>query len=125
MQEAYREMCALLAWGVVAGLRRALAATEPRSIWFGRRNVDGVLFPFVWLLLAYLVRDVFGHFVSVAAFRIAIPVLMSLLVIRLGVKVLQAAFVDAPWVRVMEQTISWLAWLALVALASAISETLF
>jgi small-conductance mechanosensitive channel len=35
-------------------------------------------------------------------------------VIRLGVKVLQVAFKNAPLVRALERTISWLVWLALV-----------
>jgi small-conductance mechanosensitive channel len=106
--------CALLAWGAVATLRKALADSDPRSIWFGRKNLDGVLFPMVWLVLGLLVRDVLGHFVSVALFKIAIPVLVSLLVIRVGVKVLQAAFAERPWVRLLEHTISWVAWLAMV-----------
>jgi small-conductance mechanosensitive channel len=107
-------LAALLAWGAVAGLRRALGAMDPRSIWLGRNNVDGVLFPLLWLLLAFFVRHVLGHFVSVALLKVAIPVLLSLLAIRLGVKVLQAAFSDKPWVRLLEQTISWAAWLTMV-----------
>ena len=49
-----------------------------------------------------------------AVFKVAIPVLLSLAVIRLGVKVLQAAFKNAPWVRALERSISWLAWLAML-----------
>lgn len=107
-------LAALIAWAAVAALRRALGATDPRSIWFGRKTLDGVLFPFVWLMLAFMAREVLGHFVSVALFKIAVPVLVSLLVIRLGVKVLQAAFEEKPWVRLLEHTISWLAWLCMV-----------
>lgn len=107
-------VAALLAWAAVAGLRRALGEMDPRSIWFGRNNVDGVLFPLLWLSLAFAARHVLGHFVSVALLKIAIPVLLSLLAIRLGVKVLQAAFADKPWVRLLEQTISWAAWLTMV-----------
>ena len=107
-------LAALIAWAAVAALRRALGATDPRSIWFGRKTLDGVLFPFVWLMLAFMAREVLGHYVSVALFKIAVPVLVSLLVIRLGVKVLQAAFEEKPWVRLLEHTISWLAWLCMV-----------
>jgi small-conductance mechanosensitive channel len=49
-----------------------------------------------------------------AVFRVALPVLVSLAVIRVGVKVLQVAFKDAPLVRTLERTISWLAWGAMV-----------
>ncbi len=112
--------CALLAWALVRGLRRALGQDDARSIWFGRRNVDGVLFPLVLLCLAFLARDVLNRFVSVALLKVAIPVLVSLLVIRVGVKVLQAAFPQSKWVRPLEQTISWLAWLIMVLWVSGL-----
>ncbi len=34
-----------VAWGLVAALRRTLGMQEGRSIWFGKRVIDGVLFP--------------------------------------------------------------------------------
>ena len=49
-----------------------------------------------------------------AAFRVAIPVLVALVVIRVGAKVLQATFPQSSWVRPIERSISWLAWLAMV-----------
>ena len=107
-------LAVLVAWGLVAALRRSLSDDNPRSIWFGRNNLDGVLFPALLLLLGFLVRDVLGHFISVALFKIVIPVLVSLVVIRVGVKVLQVAFTEARWVRVLERSISWVAWLAVV-----------
>jgi small-conductance mechanosensitive channel len=104
-------LCVLLAWGVAALLRRSLnMQQEGSSILFGRQVVDGVLFPLLLLTLAYVARGVLAQQVPLAVFKVAIPVLVSLVVIRLGVKVLQAAFSSAPWVRVMERTISWLAW---------------
>ena len=48
------------------------------------------------------------------AFKIAIPVLVALVVIRIGVKVLQVAYPDAAWVRPIERSISWMAWLGMV-----------
>jgi small-conductance mechanosensitive channel len=47
-------------------------------------------------------------------------VLLSLVVIRSGVKVLQVAFRQAPWVRALEHSISWLAWLAVVLWVSGL-----
>lgn len=111
---------ALLAWALVRGLRRALCQDDTRSIWFGRRNIDGVLFPLVLLCLAFVARDVLGKFVSMALLKVAVPVLVSLLVIRVGVKVLQAAFPQSKWVRPLEQTISWLVWLIMVLWVSGL-----
>jgi len=107
-------LAVLVAWGLVSALRRGLADVDPRSIWFGRKTLDGVLFPFVLLVLGFLARDILGHYVSVALFKIVIPVLVSLVVIRVGVKVLQAAFAETAWVRLLERSISWMAWLAMV-----------
>ena len=109
-----------LAWGLVAALRRAMAVNDDESIWFGERVVDGVLFPLVLLCLGYLARELLGHFVSIAVFRVVIPVLIALVVIRVGVKVLQATFAQARWVRPLEQTISWVAWIAMVLWVSGL-----
>ena len=114
--------CALLAWGAVAGLRRAFAPRQvEQSIWFGRSLVDGVLFPTLLLASAYSARAVLlGYLPSLAVFRIAIPVLVSLVVIRVGVKVLQVAFRDAPWLLPIERTISWVAWGCMVLWVSGL-----
>ena len=106
--------CTVLAWLVVSGLRRALHRGDSRSILFGRKVLDGVLFPLTLLGLVYLAQAVLLQWIAVAAFKVAIPVLMALVVIRVGVKVLQAAFPQSPWVRPIERTLSWLAWLAMV-----------
>jgi small-conductance mechanosensitive channel len=111
--------CALAAWGLVWLARRTTQPQEP-TILFGRRIVDGVMFPLLLLCLAYLVRSWLMHWVPLAVFRIAIPVLVALAAIRLGVKVLQAAFQEAPLVRLLERTISWLAWLAMVLWVSGL-----
>ena len=103
-------VCALLAWALTAAMRRRLHTHDPRSILFGRSTVDGVLFPLLLLCFGYAARAIASQYIPLAFFRIAIPVLVSLVVIRVGVKVLQAAFADARWVRAMEQTISWVAW---------------
>ena len=113
-------ICVLLAWALVRGLRKGLDQTEVRSIWFGRRNIDGVLFPLVLLLLAFVAREVLVKRMSVALFKVAIPVLVSLVVIRVGVKVLQAAFRESKWVKPLEQTISWMAWLVMVLWVSGL-----
>lgn len=107
-------VCVLLAWGAVAGLRRAFAPRQAdqadQSIWFGRSLVDGVLFPTLLLASAYTAHAVLLNYMPMAVFRVAIPVLVSLVVIRVGVKVLQVAFHDAAWLPPIERTISWVAW---------------
>lgn len=112
--------CALLAWLAVRLVRRASANTNENSILFGRSVIDGVLFPLLLLFLAYVASMFMSRLFPLAVFKVAIPVLLSLAVIRLGVKVLQAAFEKSPWVRALERTISWLAWLAMVLWVSGL-----
>ncbi len=112
--------CGLMAWLLTSLFARAFEGRDAKSIMFGRRNVDGVLFPALLLALAYLARTLLANSVPAAVFKVAIPVLLSLLVIRLAVKVMQAAFNETPLIRLFERTISWLAWLAMVLWVSGL-----
>jgi small-conductance mechanosensitive channel len=113
------EMGVLLAllgvsWLMVWLMRRGASAST-NSIWFGSHLVDGVLFPSLTLALAYAARRVLSEIdVPLAVFRLAIPVLLSLVVIRLSVRVLSVAFPNSQLMRLVERTISWLAWAAMV-----------
>jgi small-conductance mechanosensitive channel len=104
--------CLLLAWALV----RVLRGPVPRrgSIWFGRGVVDGVLFPVFALLLALAGREALDGWVPLAVFRLVVPILISLVLIRLTVRVLRAAFPDSHFMRVVERSMSWLAWIAVV-----------
>ncbi len=113
-------LCLAAAWAIAALVCRGAGARDRSSILFGKRIVDGVLFPVLLLCLAYVARAVVERWVLLAVFKIAIPVLISLLVIRFGVKVLQVAFMDTPLVRLLERTISWVAWLAMVLWVSGL-----
>ncbi|AOW12557.1 mechanosensitive ion channel protein [Hydrogenophaga crassostreae] len=113
--------CVLVAWGVASLLRKALGMQDERtSVLFGRGVVDGVLFPALLLVLGYFARAVLLKYVPLAVFKVAIPVLVSLVVIRFGVKVLQVALASAPWVKALERSISWLAWLGMVLWVSGL-----
>jgi small-conductance mechanosensitive channel len=107
--------CLLLAWSLVRVLRGKEVLQD--SIWFGRKIVDGVLFPVTALLFALLARwtlaqPLFG--VPIAVFKLAVPILLSLAVIRLTARVLQRAFPGSNAVRMVERSVSWLAWIGVV-----------
>jgi small-conductance mechanosensitive channel len=112
--------CALLAWGVVRLVRKASRNTNELSIFFGKRIADGVMFPLLLLMLGYTASVFVSRVFPLAVFKVAIPVLLSLAVIRLGAKVLQVAFRNAPWVHALERSISWLAWLAMLLWVSGL-----
>ncbi len=104
--------CLLLAWVIVRLARGPL----PRkgSMWYGRGVIDGVFFPLLALLLAVAARWALQGVLPIAVFRLAVPVLLSLAVIRLTVRVLRASFPDSQLVRVVERSLSWVIWLAVV-----------
>ncbi len=101
--------CLGLAW-LLARLLRGRLRPE-RSVWFGDHIVDGVLFPVLALALAFAARLALHAIeVPLAVFRLAVPVLLSLALIRMAARVLTAAYPSRPWVAVAERTVSWLAW---------------
>ncbi len=108
--------CLGLAWVLVRLLRGSVAT--PNSTWFGDRIVDGALFPLLALVLALAARGALLHFwrdaIPLAVFRLVVPILMSLAVIRLTVRVLRITFPDSHLMRVFERSVSWIAWIAVV-----------
>jgi len=112
--------CVLLAWLVPWLLSRTQHLKNDSSILFGRRIVDGVLFPLLLLSFAYVMQTLLVRLFPLALFKVAIPVLVALAVIRLSVKVLQVAFKNAPVVRALERTFSWLAWALMVLWVSGL-----
>jgi small-conductance mechanosensitive channel len=112
--------CALLAWLLVRTVSRVRRVKDASSILFGKHTFDGVLFPLLLLSFAYAAQAFLARLFPLAVFKLAIPALLALALIRLGVKVLQVAFKDAPVVRALERTFSWLAWIALVLWVSGL-----
>ena len=108
-------LCLLLAWSLVRAVRGPLALEG--SIWFGQRIVDGVLFPVTALLLAMFARWVLERppvELTITVFRFVLPILVSLVVIRLVVRVLHQLFPTSPLMRAVERSVSWAAWIAVV-----------
>ena len=103
--------CIALAWG----LCRWFGRDQPKdSIWFGARVFDGLLFPLLALLLTDLARRLALEYQPVLVLRIAVSVFLSLAAIRLFARVLRAVFPASALVRLIERTISWIAWIGAV-----------
>ena len=103
--------CLGLSWAVCAALR---PRDEAAGIWFGNRGFDGALFPLLALALALGAGwGLQGH-LPVAVFKLAVPVLASLALIRVSGRVLQAAFPGSALVRAFERTLSWGVWVLTV-----------
>jgi len=95
-------------------LRGARPQEGGRSIWYGARLYDGVLFPLAALLVGVIARWGLNEVLPVGLLRLAVPILTSLVVIRLSVQVLRTAFPSSLLVRRLERTVSWMVWGGLV-----------
>ena len=102
-----------VAYGLVWLMNRGRRDTT-RSIWFGARLYDGVFFPVAALLAGVVARWGLKDVVPVGLLRLAVPILTSLVVIRLSVQVLRTAFPASLLVRRLERTVSWMVWGGLV-----------
>ena len=80
------------------------------SILFGRRVVDGLLFPVMALFFTLACKTILVKFQSVALLKLAVPVLLALAVIRLIARVLTSVFPQSHGARLIERAVSWLAW---------------
>ena len=104
-------LCLAAAWGV----SRWFGRDQPRdSIWFGARIFDGLLFPLLALVFVELARRGLSQFQPVLLLRIGVSVFLALAAIRLFARVLRLAFPASALVRLVERTISWLAWLGAI-----------
>jgi small-conductance mechanosensitive channel len=104
--------CVALSWGVA---RVAAGRTQRTgSVWFGERLVDGVLFPLLALAFVLLAARLLAGVLPIALLRLAVPILMSLAVIRLTARVLRLAFPNSALFGLVERSVSWLAWIAVV-----------
>jgi small-conductance mechanosensitive channel len=84
------------------------------GIWFGARLYDGVFFPLAALLVGVIMRWGLKDLLPVGLLRLAVPILASLVLIRVAVQVLRTAFPRSELVRRLERTVSWLVWGGLV-----------
>lgn len=101
----------LLCLGLAGWVSKALGRGFPgHSIWFGRRVVDGVLFPSLCLVFTYGLKLGLLKVQHVPVLKVAVPVLVSLVVIRLIARVLASVFPNSHGARAIERVVSWMAW---------------
>jgi len=103
-------LCLAMSWLISWALGRR--RTSPESILFGRRLMDGVLFPTVALVLTYAMKLLLlkVQHMPVPVLKLVLPVLVALALIRLIARVLAAVFPISRGARLLEQVVSWGAW---------------
>lgn len=106
-------LCVALAWWL-ARLAARHQSQGGETVLFGRRTFDGLLFPLLALVLIYVASYALARTQATPVLKVALPIFMSLAVIRLCVRVLSASFPRSSLVLLTERLVSWLAWGAAV-----------
>jgi small-conductance mechanosensitive channel len=107
--------CLGLAYALVHWQRpKMVGAVAKESVWFGRRTLDGVLFPLVALVLLYAAKVLWFADPAYAIVRLAAPIILALTAIRLIARVLSAAYPNSAMAKLLERFFSWLVWLGVV-----------
>jgi small-conductance mechanosensitive channel len=115
--------CLGLAWVMVRLLRGRVQRRG--SVLFGDALYDGVLFPVLALVLAFVASRLLLAEIPAAVFRLVLPILVSLVVIRVTAGVLRVAFPNWPVTRVVERSLSWIAWIAVVLWITGVMPLVF
>ncbi len=103
--------CIALAWLIGFWFGRG---RQRDSIWFGKHSFDGLVFPLLALLFTDIARRTLADDQPVLVLRVAVPVFLSLAAIRLFARVLGVVFPTSASVRLIERSISWIAWVGAV-----------
>ena len=108
--------CLAAAWSLVWLLRRAFYKGKGQgadSVLFGRRGLDGILFPLISLGFVYTLSVTLFAAPEFALFRVATLMLCALAAIRLIARVVALAYPDSTAGRLLEQFFSWAVWLGI------------
>ncbi|WP_232019124.1 mechanosensitive ion channel family protein [Sulfuritortus calidifontis] len=89
-------------------IRRQLSPTW-RAKW-GEHAGNRVALPALMLLLVLIGRSVLAHWQSVHLLNLAVPLLLSLLIVQASFALLRRIFQPSPALRIFEHTVSWLVW---------------
>ncbi len=111
-----------VSWAVVRRMASAFSAQlNGIDVLFGRRVIDGVIFPVVWLILTVFLRAAMtAAGLDTVGLRLAFPFVLALLSINLSVKVLAFAFHKSPWFASARKLIVWVVWILVAAWFSGV-----
>jgi small-conductance mechanosensitive channel len=102
-------LCLVLAYVLCRVANKALKKPQD-TVWFGRNILDGLMFPLLALALTYAANLAVGRYQNLSVLKVAVPVLLSLVAIRLIARTLTLSFPASGWARLTERLFSWMAW---------------
>lgn len=100
-------LCLGLAWMMSWAIGRGAARD---SILFSRRVLDGLFFPVLSLAFTYALKTSLIKMQHVPVLKMALPILVSLVVIRLIARVMTTVLPTSNGARALERVVSWVAW---------------
>jgi small-conductance mechanosensitive channel len=101
--------CLLLAYGLCRAVAKAYGS-QTDSVWLGRKTIDGLLFPLMALVLTFVANYAVGRSQPLSVLKVAVPVLVSLAVIRLIARTLTLSFPHSGLARMTERLFLWIVW---------------
>ena len=121
LQELLRDLQSSLVWMELGGLALCLGlawmmswaigrGAARDSILFGRRVLDGLFFPVLSLAFTYALKTSLIKIQHVPLLKMALPILVSLVVIRLIARVMTTVLPTSSGARALERVVSWVAW---------------
>jgi small-conductance mechanosensitive channel len=116
-------LAGLLSWQL---RKRAdkLVSGEGQAVVFGRAGLQRVAFPITALLIVLLVRAALAPWTKVNLLSIAVPLMVSLAIVRMVVYMLRRAFSHSAWLTASERLVATLVWGALALYLSGLSGPL-
>lgn len=107
-------LCVALAYLVAAQFKPRRNDLGEHGIWVASRPVQGALFPVLALGFVLVARWALKSWWgggtgwgALVIFRLAVPVLVSFVIVRMGARVLRAALPQSAVARALERTLSW------------------
>lgn len=109
----------VISWIVAKALRSRLEASRKDfagddALRFGAGGLHRIVFPVGFWALLLAGRAILEHYMPVRILDVAVPLLSSLVVIRIAVYVLRHAFPQGSWVSRSERAIAWTMWTGVV-----------
>lgn len=97
-----------LGWLALRLIRRHFSAALQAK--WGEQGGNRVALPALALLFVVLGRSVLEHWQSVHLLNLAVPLLLSFVIVQASFALLRRIFRPSPALRVFERTVSWLVW---------------
>ncbi len=93
------------------------------SVWLGNRELTGVMFAVMALILSYAASRIVGQWQPLSVLKVAVPIFLALVAIRLLSRTFALSFPTSLLARMTERVFSWGAWIAVALWVTGLLPT--